>query len=150
MIKNKFLSKSLTTILTLSFILGAASCEKNKEEASIDSFTVTVLNDTVPAIVKVEYSVYVKNTCADYTLQYSGADSVKEMVVVENSVSTLDDIEFYEDVDQSETANDCVQGGTIEDTYVMNLLYMEAGEYTIRMSMADDSYSETITVYDPQ
>lgn len=143
---KKYLFNILIAITMVTFF----SCEKNKEEANINSFEVSVKNDTVPAIVEVEYVTNVQNTCVNYTLTYTGADSVKQLIVVDNSTFSLEDIEFSEISNEIENTNTCASGNLMETTTKMNLLYLNAGEYSITMKMNNDSYQESFTLYEPK
>lgn len=128
-------------ILFIGLALISISCERFKEDASIESFKVRIVKDTVPAIIEIEHIIHVQNTCVDYTLEHIGADSI---AYINSEVSK---VEFREVLKDVQISNACVNGGSEEFKATVQLKYLKSGEYKIVMKLKGDKYEESFRVY---
>jgi hypothetical protein len=145
-----------TKIAVLLVMIGTVlcfSCRKviNREKVELNSFDVMVKNDTVPALVEVEYEFLIENTCEEVTLIYNGADSVRTKTVSENSSYSIEDIEYKSSDNDTNTHKMCTQvsgNGDASEKYIMQLLYLTAGEYFIEINLKNNVLRDTIILYE--
>jgi hypothetical protein len=143
----------IAVLLVMTGTVFCFSCGKiiKNEKVEINSFDVMVKNDTVPAVVEVEYDVLIENTCEYVTLIYNGADSIRILSVSENSSYSIEDIDYMSSDNDTNTYEICTQVSGIGDVSkktIMQLLYLTAGEYVVEINLKNNILRDTIIVYE--
>ncbi len=131
-------------------ILIFSSCEKgifSKKRSELTNFEITQNSDTVPAIIRVKYTIEAENDCAEYSIDFSGADSTRTVLYDKNKPDAIDEAVFYEanNIDDGEI---CAKGEPLILKYIQDLKYLNSGNYKISITLNGETETKLFSLSD--
>ncbi len=136
----------LGTAMALILLSACKNGILSKKSTEIINFEISQNSETVPAIIRIDYSIEQQNECADYSLKYNGADSIRSAIYDENNPNAIDEMLYYESSGETGDQEMCTSGDALTLRYVYDLQYLNAGNYEISITLNGETETKTFSL----